>query len=189
MNYKEEIEKFQTAFNAMPIYGKLLIVGQFLISFMSLASLSQNIIEFYGFLAEGVNFYRTITQFLFQHFISNFGLIQSQLDAILLLSIITTTLIIYQVKNDPLFIIFDISYWFIISCEIIKSPSERAFYPVIATILVVACTALLPLMFFKLRANRGAMVYHRASISLILIFFSICVVAAISDALAKILAQ
>src|SRR5690606_13917845 len=134
------------------------------------------------------HFYRVTTQFLFHDLISYLNLTQPKLDALVLLTIVTLTLIRYQFKTAPEFIILDIGYWFFISREIIKSSSELSFHPVIATIFVVGCSAVLPLIFSRLKTNQGALAYHRASISLIFTFISVCIVAAISNALAKIFA-
>lgn len=189
MDFKEEFNKFKESWEKMPVLGRLILFASFITSFMSISSLSETIVEFHGFLASGIEFYRNVSANFFVPFLKvlNIQINQLQTDSLILLTIATAWTVRYQYRVSTFFILVDLLFWGIFAYAILNHDTTTALGYVVGLILAIIVFGALPFFSIKARNRRSIMAFNYALVSLTFLFLSVCVLAAISNAISTIL--
>ena len=185
IDFEKDIKLLKSAWGNVSIISKALTIISLLMSFMSIASLADNIFQFKGFIVTGIEFYRVIISkiFLFIRIdlpveVRDFIVFNS----FLLIPIIKTENTVADASNFSWFRIF-LVYCFMITYPILLMLAADADSGVMHRFGILSALALILLMFIN-EPNRRIILF-RTGIHVMIVIVAISTLAAISEGLSK----
>lgn len=188
MGVQDDLKDLRELWPSLSIAWKIFLLANFIISFLSITSLADKVFELKGFIVKAVLFYQETVSpiFLFIFSIFDVHLSQEKVDALILFTFISASLIRARSIYDKKLMMLDIATWAWLVFMILKVNDNAVFgfvYGFFGLIVGVSC---LPFFFKSLKGAEPVMPYRIALISILAMGLLLGIVSAVSEGLARL---
>jgi hypothetical protein len=187
MGLHGDIKEIRKAWPELPAPFRLFLAINFFISCLSVASLADSIYALKGFVKNAINIYHEFLSPVLEFIISNFGMevSQTKADSMLLVTLIAMSLIRSNYLGKGLFYETGvyISLWIANIDLIYNGPDEKVYLSYFYWFGMIFLQSILPILFQKLKNVPFLISAQMAAVQILITFFTVAVLAAISEGL------